>query len=380
MPRPCKWNAVSFLSTYVVRSSWQTTPSGLTPLKMNPLKLNISFQMAGSPSQARKTSFKMTKRGETTPHKKVESLLLADLLGGIEEETPTILPWRLRKPVIDNSNLSFAADNPLRMLVAREMIEDLQESLVCYTDASRTTYNKAGIGIYIPKKNVNISLRTSSHSCISSIELAAIEDCLVHVKDSYQGETFDIVISNDFLSALEALKDCNHLDRNINKTVTIISEIQESGKKVTLVWVPAHVGIPGNEKADALAKAATTREQIDRWIPASIKDVKRAVDRNIIQQWQTRWVSDPRSQHHKTIEKLVSTRSKFQCASRRKEIISKLRIEKCALNQHLFLLKRHPDGKCQVCPQEDENVRHFLMECPDQSVLREEIKTRTNLR
>ena len=51
-------------------------------------------------------------------------------------------------------------------------------------------------------------------------------------------------------------------------TLTIISEIQESGRKITLVWVPTHVGIPGNEKADALAKVATTREQIDRWIPA----------------------------------------------------------------------------------------------------------------
>ena len=213
-----------------------------------------------SKSQAR-LHFKMKKRGETTPYEKIESLLPADLLGDIEEETPTILPWRpwrLRKPVIDTSNLFFEADNPLRMLVAKERIEDLQECLVCYTDASKTTDNKAGIGIYIPKKNVNISLRTSSHICISSIELAAIEDCLIHVKDSYQGEIIDIVILSDSLSALEALKDCNHFDRNINKTLTIISEIQESGRKVTLVWVPAHVGIPGNEKADALAKAATT--------------------------------------------------------------------------------------------------------------------------
>ena len=91
--------------------------------------------------------FKMTKRGETTPYEKVESLLPA-VLGDIEEETPTIPPWRVRKPVIDTSNLSFAANNPLRMLVAREMIEDLQESLVCYTDASKTTDNKAGIWIY----------------------------------------------------------------------------------------------------------------------------------------------------------------------------------------------------------------------------------------
>ena len=235
----------------------------------------------------------MKKRGETTTYEKVESLLTADLLGDIK--TLTIPPWRLRKPVIDTSNLSFAADNPLRMLVAkeRERIEDFQECLVCYMDASKMTDNKAGIGIYIPKKNVNISLRTSSHSCISSIELAAMEDCLIHVKDSYQGETFNIVILSDYLSALEALKDCNHFDRNINKTLTIISEIQESDRKVTLVWVPAHIGISGNEKADSLAKAATTREQIDRWIPASIKDVKRAVGHNIIQQWQTRLVSDP---------------------------------------------------------------------------------------
>ena len=200
------------------------------------------------------------------------------------------------------------------------------------------------------------------------------------MKDSYQGETFDIVILSDSLSAIEALKDCNHIDRYIKKTHNVISEIQDSGRKVNLVWVPAHVGIPGKEKADSLAKAATTREQIERWIPASIKDVKRSVARNIIQQWQTRWAADPRSHHHKTLEKLVSTKSKSQCASRRKEIlISKIRIGKCAMNQHLFLLKHHPDRKCQVCPQEDENVRHFLMECPTQSVLREEIRLKTKL-
>ena len=126
--------------------------------------------------------------------------------------------------------------------------------------------------------------------------------------------------------------------------MTIISEIQESGRKVTLVWVPAHVGIPRNEKADALEKAATTREQTG--IQHSIKDVKRAMGRNTLK---------PTPQDH--IETRVD-KSKFQCVPRRKEIlISKLLIRKCALNQHLFLLKRHPDGKCQVCSQEDENVR-----------------------
>ena len=51
--------------TYVIRSSCKTMPSGLSTLKMNLLKLNISFHMAGSPS-LRLGSIKMKKRGETT--------------------------------------------------------------------------------------------------------------------------------------------------------------------------------------------------------------------------------------------------------------------------------------------------------------------------
>ena len=113
-------------------------------------------------------------------------------------------------PEIDTSNLSVAADNPLRMLISREKIEEnFQGNLLCYTDASKTLDDSAGIEIFIPEKQADISLRTSSHSCISSTELAAIEDCLLHVKESYQGENFDTVIFSDSLSALQALKDCN---------------------------------------------------------------------------------------------------------------------------------------------------------------------------
>ena len=65
VPRLCKWNEVSFLSTYVVRSSWQTTPLSLSPTKLNLLKLNTSFQMAGSPSLKLDSTPKW--RNETKP-------------------------------------------------------------------------------------------------------------------------------------------------------------------------------------------------------------------------------------------------------------------------------------------------------------------------
>ena len=106
------------------------------------------------------------------------------------------------------------------MLIAREKIEDLQGNLLCYKDASKTLVDRTGIGIFIPEKQVDISLRTSSHNYISSTELAAIEDCFLHVKDSYQRENFNAVIFSDSPSALQALKDCNCNDRNIYKKLS----------------------------------------------------------------------------------------------------------------------------------------------------------------
>ena len=112
-------------------------------------------------------------------------------------------PWMLKCPVIDTSTLTIEAENPLKMLVAREKIEELKDSsLLCYTDASKIQ-DKAGIGLFIPKKGVELSVRVSPESSISSTELAAIEDCLLLLKTSYQGEDPSIVILSDSLSAIQ---------------------------------------------------------------------------------------------------------------------------------------------------------------------------------
>ncbi|KYN05751.1 hypothetical protein ALC62_03316, partial [Cyphomyrmex costatus] len=63
---------------------------------------------------------------------------------------------------------------------------------------------------------------------------------------------------NDSKSALEALCNPQGIHRNyiIYYIKKAFYEIQKQGKSVTLFWVPAHVGIPGNETADLAAKDA----------------------------------------------------------------------------------------------------------------------------
>ena len=123
---------------------------------------NKCFISNGRKSKAQARLHILMKKKET-----IESLLPRDLLRDIAEEDPTTSLWRMKMSEIDISNLSVAADNPLRMLIAREKIENLQGNLLCYKDEFKILDNRAGIKIFIPEKQVDVILRTSSHNCMS---------------------------------------------------------------------------------------------------------------------------------------------------------------------------------------------------------------------
>ena len=68
------------------------------------------------------------------------------------------------------------------------------------------------------------------------------------VRDELEDVCWQVVFLTDALSVLEAIKGGNE-----QELMESLRELTET-HRVSLQWIPAHCGIPGNEAADRLAK------------------------------------------------------------------------------------------------------------------------------
>ncbi|XP_045121988.1 uncharacterized protein LOC123510720 [Portunus trituberculatus] len=111
------------------------------------------------------------------------------------------------------------------------------------------------------------SARTSDFSSTQA-ELAAIAMALEHTHTSH---CQNILIATDSMTAIAAIN--KHDGENIVQT----RAIHNSGRSVTLIWIPSHVGISGNEAADVLAKQAASDATVATVIPRTLRQLKRVV-------------------------------------------------------------------------------------------------------
>ena len=59
--------------------------------------------------------------------------------------------------------------------------------------------------------------------------------------------------------------------------------------RVVLQWIPAHTGIPGNERADALAKQGASLPQPD--IPTDYATCRQMIRANLKEDWMNLWAT-----------------------------------------------------------------------------------------
>jgi len=74
----------------------------------------------------------------------------------------------------------------------------------------------------------------------------------------------------------------------VNEILIQVSHLQKAEQSVVFCWVPGHTGLPGNEAADAAAKAAALHGTLtsDRALGS---DVRTFLHRIVLSLWQDEW-------------------------------------------------------------------------------------------
>ena len=172
-----------------------------------------------------------------------------------EEETRTLI--KIRTDIKNVTNKDEQNDFERRTATLSLLDDDYpRESWIrAYTDGSAEgAIINGGAGVYIEYPDLGtreISIPTGTLCGSYGSEMRAI---MAAAEELYDREN-NIVILTDARSVLEALQAGKLPD--LWKQLLQLS----NGHRLTLQWVPSHCGIPGNERADRLAREGAESEQ-----------------------------------------------------------------------------------------------------------------------
>ena len=266
-------------------------------------------------------------------------------------------PWQLLPPSIDVS-LSETKKGDVHpdefKSRALEHIASYTGHTISYTDGSKSD---GGVGSAFVCGDDTRSFTLPTHASVFTSELVAIIKVLCFIEVSREALHLILTDSLSSLLALTGFYPFNPLVQNILKRITTLDE---AGKQVTLCWIPSHIGIAGNEKADAAAKRAAQRS-CTRRCPLPARDFYPAISAFLQHRWQERW-----DRFHCSKLKAIKPKLGFWQSSTRKKRVEEVKL--CRLRNghtyatHMYLLRGEEPPRCARC-RDNLTVKHVLDSC-----------------
>ena len=149
---------------------------------------------------------------------------------------------------------------------ALEHMAKHSDKLSVYTDGSKS---ENGVGFAVISNNFKIQASLPPFASIYTAEIYAIKYALINIDSRHLTE---VVIYSDSQSAIQAIRAYYPENALISDIQYLLHKLSEKKISVVLCWIPGHVGIEGNEKADKAAKEAITFPMLSDHLP--IEDIK----------------------------------------------------------------------------------------------------------
>lgn len=222
-----------------------------------------------------------------------------------------------------------------------------------YTDGSKTE-DHVGIGIVTTKSAISVKV-PRSFSIFSAEAYALSEAVRKIIAEKYK----KAIIYTDSLSTLKALhikSECEPIVGDILNMVYLNSQ----ATCIRFCWVPSHVGIPGNEKADKYASQAAHKTVTKVKIP--LKDIQRTIRLALLAKWQKQWDTCTNNKLHLVKPTLGEWKTCRHQQRFIEVVLCRLRIGHTHLT-HNFLLAKEEQPTCEKC-QEALTLMHILITCP----------------
>jgi ribonuclease HI len=364
--------SIVYASTLATNEALQVV-LGVPPLNLRRKELRLNYAIKATNDSAHPAHHAFNNKGigiylkntSTQPacwrtaEEEKETPRLTEAMKRIKPYSATIPPWELETPAT-NTELSESqdklTDDQRSLGRANNFIDRIKgPGMEIYTDGSKDEQGNVGVGVYVADWKVRKQYRITKDVSIFTAEMIGILKALELLLDK---PPIQATIFTDSLSSVQSLRGTGDSCRpDVEEEILHLNtRLKREGCEVTIAWIPAHIGIVGNERADKLANAG---RESQNYIEVGLieSEIKSIVRETINNQWVEQW---------KVSHKGRMAFHTFKLPTRKSQITTKLKIP---MNRKLLML-RLGSGRflwespyCYAC-MEHYSIQH-LFECID---------------
>ena len=272
--------------------------------------------------------------------------------------------WETRKPYILapwEPPMTTVIDSHEAALFYHRQYCARREGIAVYTDGSGLNGRIGASTVCLSQGwKRNRTLGTEEESTVYAGELTGIRMALHRLRK----ETRPATVFVDSEAAIQAVQNPRRPSGQyiLDQIYYIVRRYNMQGR-VQIRWIPAHIGVPGNEAADEAAREGTQKAGEAICLAAA---AKRQIRRRIKDRWTREWKAEKTG---RTTHKLVEIPNKRVLdlykglPKPHASIIIQMRTQRNGLKHFLFKIKVS-DSDQYHCGQGSQTSRHILLQCP----------------